>query len=501
MAQGLRQQQIQSLKLSPQQIQLMKLLQVPSLNLEERIDMEIQENPALEYKEELDDNRSLKEKTQEEVQSEFSESDANDDYVNEYDDYGNVDVSSYLDEEGAVPTYKYADQYYDYDADDEKAPSVQYKLEESFHDYLLGQIELLGLTEAEKLVAIFLVGSIDDDGYLRRDVLSLIDDLAFRQNIKIDKPALEHVLQRMKTLEPAGVFAKNLRECLILQLMRKEQTQAVILARKVLTKYFDEFSKKHYDKIMRHLEIDEDDLKEVIDEIIRLNPKPGSDFGGESKNLTFLIPDFTIKNIDGDLELSLNSKNAPELRVSEQYKNILEGYQKSKNKSRELQDAVMFIKQKIDSAKWFIDAIQQRQNTLMMTMDCILRLQEDFFLSGDDSTIKPMILKDISDRTGFDISTVSRVVNNKFVQTEFGTFKLKYFFSEALKNQEGEDVSSKEIKKILSDIISEENKRKPHSDEKLTQMLSEKGYSIARRTVAKYREQLNVPVARLRKAL
>ena len=501
MAQSLRQTQTQTLKLSPQQIQLMKLLQVPTVNLEERIDIEIQDNPALEYKEEGGDDKTLDEKTQQEVQDEFKSDDKDDDYVNDYDDYGNVDVSSYLGEADSTPSYKYADNYYDQDADDEKAPRVQHVLEKTFREQLKAQIELLQLKDAEKLVADFLVGSIDDDGYLRRDILDLQDDLAFRQNIHIDKPSLEYILERVKEMEPAGVFACDLRECLLLQLQRKESTRPRELAIKVMEDYFDEFSKKHYNKIIKGLHIDEEVMKEVVDEILKLNPKPGGVISVSNKAQTFMIPDFTIINNGGELELSLNSRNAPELRVSNTYRNMLEGYQESKKKTKEQKEAVLFIKQKIDSAKWFIDAIKQRQQTLTMTMDTIMRLQEKFFLSGDETDIRPMILKDISDRTGFDISTISRVVNSKFVQTEFGTFKLKYFFSESLTTTDGDDVSTKEVKKILQDIIAEESKKKPLSDEKLTKMLQEKGYNIARRTVAKYREQLNIPVARLRKEL
>lgn len=500
MAQSLRQTQSQTLKLSPQQIQLMKLLQVPTVSLEERIDIEIQENPALEYKEE-NEEKSLEEKTQQEVQDEFK-SDDNDDYVNEHDDYGNVDISSYLGEADLAPAYQYADNYYDTDADDEQAPVVQHKLEKTFREQLKAQIELLELKDAEKLVADFLIGSIDDDGYLRRDVLDLKDDLAFRQNIHIDDPSLNYILDRVKEMEPAGVFAFDLKECLILQLQRKQATQPRLLALKVLENYFDEFSKKHYNKIIKGLHIEEALMKEVIEEIIKLNPKPGGVVAGASSKVsTFMVPDFTIINMDGDLELHLNSRNAPELRVSGNYRTMLETYRDTKKRTKEQKEAVLFIKQKIDSAKWFIDAIKQRQQTLTMTMDTIMRLQEAFFLSGDETDIKPMILKDIADRTGFDISTISRVVNSKFVQTEFGTFKLKFFFSESLTTTDGDDVSTKEVKKILKDIIEDESKRKPLSDEKLTNLLKEKGYNIARRTVAKYREQLNIPVARLRKEL
>jgi RNA polymerase sigma-54 factor len=332
-------------------------------------------------------------------------------------------------------------------------------------------------------------------------VTSLRDDLAFRQNIQIDEPSLLYILDRVKEMEPAGVFAGNLRECLLLQLLRKTANEPRLLAVKVLENYFEEFSKKHYKKIIRGLHINEELMKEVLDEILKLNPKPGGVLTITNKAATYMVPDFPVINNDGELELRLNSRNAPDLRVSGTYRTMLETYRDTKKKTKEQKDAVMFIKQKIDSAKWFIDAIKQRQQTLTMTMDVIIRLQEKFFLSGDETNIRPMILKDISDRTGFDISTISRVVNSKFVQTEFGTFKLKYFFSESLTTTDGDDVSTKEVKKILQDIIAEESKKKPLSDEKLTNLLKEKSYNIARRTVAKYREQLNIPVARLRKEL
>jgi len=499
MAQSLRQVQTQTLKLSPQQIQLMKLLQVPTVSLEERIDIEIQDNPALEYQEEEKDDKTLEEKTEEEVQKEFNNDEQ--DYANDFDEYGAVDVTTYLGEPDLAPAYQYADNYYDQDEDDEKAPIVQHALEKTFRENLSSQIEMLPLTDAEKLVAEFLVGSVDDDGYLRRDITALRDDLAFRQNIHIDEPSLRYILDQAKEMEPAGVFAANLQECLLLQLKRKKETKERKLAIKTIQDYFDEFSKKHYKKIIKALHIDEETMKAIVDEIIRLNPKPGGVVSPNNKVANFLIPDFTVINDNGELELLLNSKNAPELRVSGTYRNMLESYQESKHKTKQQKEAVLFIKQKIDAAKWFIDAIKQRQQTLTMTMDTIMRLQEAFFLTGDETTIKPMILKDIADRTGFDISTISRVVNSKFVQTEFGTFKLKFFFSESLSTVDGDDVSTKEVKKILQDIIAEENKKKPHSDEKLTKLLLEKGYNIARRTVAKYREQLNIPVARLRKEL
>jgi len=506
MAQSLRQQQGQFQKLSPQQIQLMKLLQVPTGSLEERVDIEIQENPALEYKNEQEEDSDINEKTREDLDKERKakeETETRDEY-----DYGNFDVKEYLGAPDDRPNYEYGDSHYNGSTDDDVAPAVQYKLEESFHELLQSQIKMMDLKPEEKLVAEFLVGSIDDDGYLRRDKQSLIDDLAFRQNIKIDKASLEYILDKVKSLDPPGLCAADLRECLLLQLIRKKQglesgtrRENILLAIKTLEKYFDEFSKKHYDKIVKAFSINNEKLKEVIGEIVKLNPRPGGMFTANDKVASFLIPDFTVFNEEGELRIQLNSRNAPELRISGHYRNMLEDYAKNKKRSKEQKDAVMFIKQKIDSAKWFIDAIKQRQNTLMLTMDTILRLQEAFFFSGDETDIRPMILKDISDRTGFDISTISRVVNSKFVQTEFGTFKLKFFFSEGLSTTDGDDVSTKQVKKVLHGIIDEEDKKKPLSDEKLTDFLIKKGYKIARRTVAKYREQLNIPVARLRKQL
>jgi RNA polymerase sigma-54 factor len=358
------------------------------------------------------------------------------------------------------------------------------------------------LDERTQKIAEQIVGSIDDDGYLRREISSISDDLAFRQNILSSENEIEGLIKQIQTFDPPGICARDLKECLILQLKRKlREGKEVEIAMQVLEKYFDEFTKKHYEKIQRGLGLTDQQLKDVINQIIKLNPKPGGNIGHVNKAESYVVPDFFIFNNNGILELTLNSKNAPDLRISEGYRDMIKDYEKGTKKDKRQKEAVLFIKQKIDSAKWFIDMIKQRQQTLIGTMSSIMNYQKEFFLTGDETTLKPMILKDIAEMTGLDISTVSRVANSKFVQTEFGTYRLKFFFSESLSTDSGEEVSTREVKKILSNLIEAEDKRKPLSDEQLTDMLQEKGYNIARRTVAKYREQLNLPVARLRKQL
>lgn len=500
--QKLSQQQRLLQKLSPQQIQLMKLLQVPTAYLEERILEEIEENPALELTSEDHEEKTLEEKTAEELRDELK-TDENEDYVDteENDEFEKIDISDYV-KEGDDEDADYNFQKDSYNADDEENFShSQVKSETSFYEYLLAQVNLLYLEERKQKIAEFIIGSIDDDGYLRRDIPSIKDDLSFRQNIDTNEKEIKTILEQIKDFEPAGVAAADLRECLLLQLYRKENSQVVQYAIKVLDKYFDEFTKKHYEKIIRGLSITDEQLREIIQVIVRLNPKPGALFNSDNKNDTYIIPDFYIIQQNGELELHLNQRNAPELRVSSSFRDMLKDFDRGEKKDSRQKEAVLFIKQKIDSAKWFIDAVKQRQETLLQTMGSIMRLQEDFFLTGDESNLRPMILKDISDRTGLDISTISRVVNSKFVQTEFGTIKLKYFFSESLSTDSGEEVSTREVKMKLNEIIQAEDKKQPLSDEKLTEMMNEKGYNIARRTVAKYREQLNIPVARLRKEL
>ncbi len=481
-------------KLSPQQIQLMKLLQVPTAILDERIKEEMEENPALEQGEEGMEDEFEKDEFESEGSEDEFEKDGSE------DDYDNIDITEYVHEgDDDIGDYKLKDDNYP-EADDNRV--IPHKVETSFIEMMLQQLGMLKLTPHQQKVAEQIVGSLDDDGYLRREISSIIDDLAFRQNVDTNEEEISDLLVDIQQFDPPGVGARNLQECLLLQLERKiDQGPAVELALKVLEKYFDEFTKKHYEKIQRGLGINDDQLREVIQQIVKLNPKPGGNVGDENKNNNYVIPDFFIVNNNGKLELTLNSKNAPDLRISEGYRDMLRDYDKGSKKDKRQKEAVFFIKQKIDSAKWFIDAIKQRQNTLLNTMEAIMNYQHEFFLSGDETDMRPMILKDIAEMTNLDISTVSRVANSKFVQTEFGTYRLKFFFSESLQTDSGEEVSTREVKKILTDLIEEESKKHPYSDEKLTDMLQEKGYNIARRTVAKYREQLNIPVARLRKIL
>ena len=490
--QSLQQKLLQ--KLSPQQIQLMKLLQVPTAILDERIKEEIEENPALEQADEdsHDDEFEKDEFTEpgeEEYKTEGTE-----------DEYENIDISDYVHEgDDDVGDYKMRDENYP-EKDDNRV--IPHKVETSFMEIMLQQLGLLKLSEKQMKIAEQLVGSLDDDGYLRRETSAIIDDLAFRQNVDTDEVEIEQLLLQIQQFDPPGVAARNLQECLLLQLQRKtDQGKIIEISIKVLEKYFDEFTKKHYEKIQRALTLTDEQLREIISQIVKLNPKPGGTAGDAGKNTNYVIPDFFIANNAGKLELSLNSKNAPDLRISEGYRDMLKDYDKGTKKDKRQKEAVLFIKQKIDSAKWFIDAIKQRQNTLLNTMEAIMNYQHEFFVTGDETELRPMILKDIAERTNLDISTVSRVANSKFVQTEFGTYRLKFFFSESLQTDSGEEVSTREVKKILMDLIEEESKKHPYSDEKLTDMLQEKGYNIARRTVAKYREQLNIPVARLRKIL
>jgi len=476
-----------SQKLSPQQIQLMKMIQLPTQAFEQRISQELEENPALEGgKEESDDY------------DEFS----NDEYDDNYDE-GNevietdINVDDYLSDD-EVPSYKLSAN--NYSADDEER-QMPYAAGTSFTQHLMQQLNTYRLDEEEEEIAQFLVGSVDESGYIRREIRDIVDDLAFTQNVYTTEDKVEKVLKIVQELDPAGVAARDLQECLLLQLERKEHTPSVDLAIKIIDDSFDQFSKKHYKKLIQKFNITEDELRDAIHEIEGLNPKPGGTYSGNNRIVEHVVPDFAIKIVDGELDLTLNGRNAPELHVSHDYTNMLKGYKESKDKSKAQKDAVMFIKQKLDAAKWFIDAIKQRQQTLFVTMNAIMHHQEEYFLSGDERKLKPMILKDIADKINMDVSTVSRVANSKYVDTPYGTKLIKEFFSESMKNDQGEDVSTKEIKKILEITISEENKRKPLTDDKLAKILLEKGYPIARRTIAKYREQLDLPVARLRKEI
>lgn len=489
----LKQSQQQKLlqKLSPQQIQLMKLLQIPTANLEERIKEEIEENPALEQgTEENDDEYGLNDKEEE----------YDDDIELSSDDNETIDIDDFLRQEDDGGSNDYNNDYYG--NQDNERPDTPVRVETSFHDHLLNQLGLLGLDKRRKDIAKQIIGSIDDDGYLRREPTAIVDDLAFSRSITTTIDEIKEIISKIQQFDPPGVCAWTLQECLRLQIERMdEDAKYVKEALQVIDKYFNEFTKKHYDKIQKYLGVNNEDFKEIIGLIIRLNPKPGSAFAIINKAESYILPDFFVHNNNGKLELTLNSKNAPELRVSAGYKEMMQAYDRGDKKDKRQKEALMFIKQKLDSAKWFIDAIKQRQHTLLDTMQAIIDFQHQFFLTGDETTLRPMILKDIAEITDLDVSTVSRVANSKYVQTEFGTYLLKYFFSESLTTEDGEEVSTREVKNILNGIIDNENKRKPYSDEKLTKLLQEKGYNIARRTVAKYREQLNIPVARLRKEL
>jgi RNA polymerase sigma-54 factor len=498
-------QQKQLLKLLPQQIQLMKLLQVPTANLEERIKEELEENPALEQSDEDAQYNEPELEGQEELGDYDSASvdelgvNNNNDGDNDLPEYDPIDLSDYDTAEDEVGDYRLKDENYP-ELDD--APSMPYRADTNFHDLLITQLGLLALDERRLKVAEQIVGSIDDDGYFRREISSLVDDLAFRQNIMTTDAEVEQLLKTIQNFDPPGVGARNLQECLLLQLKRlKADKKPVDNAISVIKDYFEEFTKKHYEKIERGLNLDDAGLRTIIQQIVKLNPKPGGMASDTNSAETYVIPDFYILNNNGKLELSLNAKNAPDLRISGDYKELLRNYDKGAKKDKRQKEAVLFIKQKIDAAKWFIDLIKQRQQTLYSTMYAIMMQQKEFFLTGDETTLRPMILKDIAEKTNLDISTISRVANSKFVQTEFGTYRLKYFFSESLSTDSGEEVSTREVKKILSDFVAAEDKHKPLSDDHLTEMLNERGYNIARRTVAKYREQLNVPVARLRKVL
>lgn len=476
-----------SQKLSPQQIQLMKLIQLPTLAFEQRLKEELVENPALESGKE--DNVEA---------DEFGEQDDFDDYDNERIDTDEINIDEYLSDD-ETPDYKLQTNNYSDDDDDKFSPIVA---QISFHQDLINQLNTFMLNDEDRVIAEFLVGSIDDMGYIRRSIQDIVDDMAFTQGIYTDEEKVTGILLNIiHELEPSGVGARDLQECLLLQLRHKTPSDAVELATDIIENQFDAFTKKHYEKLLQKYSVSQDQLRKAIDEIEKLNPKPGGAFAGNSKAVEHVIPDFTIKINDGELELSLNGRNAPELHVSKDYQEMLETYKASADKSNAQKDAVQFIKQKLDGAKWFIDAIKQRQETLFVTMSAIIQYQQEYFLDGDETKLKPMILKDIADMVGLDISTISRVANSKYVETPYGTKLIKEFFSEAMINDQGEEVSTIEIKKILQNIIADEDKQKPYPDDRLAELLKEKGYPIARRTVAKYREQLDIPVARMRKKI
>ena len=473
-------------KLSPQQIQLMKLIQLPTQAFEQRIRQELEENPALEKGKEA------------------LESDVNDDFEDDlYDndsqeiDAQDVNIDDYLSDD-EIPDYKTQSNNY---AEQEER-EIPYAAGQSFYQSLIDQLNQQMTTEREWLIGAFLIGSIDESGYLRRPMLDLLDDLAFNENLIASEQEVDQVIiQYLHKLDPAGVGARTLEECLLIQLSRKTPTEAVKNAVLLLTEAFDAFTKKHYDKIMTRLKWHEETLRDALNEIEKLNPKPGSAFTEQGKITEHIIPDFTLLVQDGSIDIQLNGRNAPELHVSQTYQTLMHTYKDGADKTPSLKEAVTFIKHKLDAAQWFIDAIKQRQDTLIKTMSAIVAHQKEYFLTGDETKIKPLILKDIAQEIQMDISTVSRVVNSKYVDTPYGTHLVKYYFSEGMKNEQGEDISTKEIKTILAHIIESEDKSAPLNDDQLTSILKEKGYPIARRTVAKYREQLGLPVARLRKAL
>jgi len=474
-----------SQKLSPQQIQLMKLIQLSTLDLEQRIQSEIGENPALEKGKEIDEN-------------DLQANDPYDDYQNDQKiDAEDIDIDAYLSDD-EVPNYKV--QANNQSSDDEKG-EIPFSGGTSFHEYLESQLQNLILTEEERPIAEFLIGSIDNSGYLRRSEDDIIDDLAFTQNIVVENTELKRILRKIQSMDPPGVGARTLQECLSIQLERKEKARPeVALARKIIDKAFDEFSRKHYQKLQDRFHLSEDELRSVFEEIGKLNPKPGGALSESSQN-NHIVPDFILTIENGKLKVTLNRRNAPELRISNNYKEMLSGYAEAPKKNKSQQEAVLFIKQKLDAAKWFIDAIEQRYQTLFLTINAIVDYQSDYFLTGDEQKLKPMILKDIADKIEMDISTVSRVANSKYIDSPYGVRLLKSFFSEGMKNDEGEDVSTIEIKNILEELISKEDKKNPLADQALSALLKEKGYKVARRTVAKYREQLDLPVARLRKSI
>ncbi len=471
-------------KLSPAQIQVIKMLEVPTLELEERIRQELEENPALE---------------------EGAEADSETDELDELslDDGGNnddIDFDEYIADDD-IPDYKLKANN---TSKEDKHEDIPFSVGMTFHEFLVDQVGLLQLSEKDRLLTEYVIGNIDDEGYLRRTPEAMVDDIVFQSGVQTTDEEMRRIINLVRQFDPTGVGASCLQECLLLQLERKDQTVSVKLAKRLLAEYFEEFSKKHYDKILRGLDMDDAMLKKVMNEIIHLNPKPGNAWSGNilEKSMATIVPDFILENDENQLTVSLNSSNVPELRVNSTYNEMFQDYAGNKqNQSKEMKDAVMFVKQKIDSARWFIDAIKQRQQTLLTTMMAIVDFQREFFIEGDDTYLKPMILKDIADRTGYDISTISRVSNSKYIQTEFGIFPVKYFFSESMTNDVGEEVSTREIKQILIQCIENEDKNKPITDETLAAVLKTKGYIIARRTVAKYREQLNIPVARMRREI
>jgi RNA polymerase sigma-54 factor len=496
--QSLQQKMLQ--KLSPQQIQLMKLLQLPTLALEQRIKQEIEENPALEEGRDEEEEENQQDDSETDLlENELDNSDttAESEETRKEDDFN---LSDYLDDYDDTPSYKL---HANNSSPDDERREIPFSSGQTFAESLISQLGMKHLSDEELIIGEYLIGNLDDSGYLQRELASVVNDLVFSAGIQTNLETLEMILGVIQELDPPGVGARNLRECLLLQLLRREDTSpAIVNAHEILKHMFDEFTRKHYEKISKKLSLTDEQLKEAIEVILKLNPKPGNTAVETQRSSQYIIPDFILFDNDGMLDITMNSRNAPELRQSRQYVEMLAELSRDKTESKSKQkDAIVFVKQKLDSAKWFIDAIRQRQATLENTMRAILEYQYEYFREGDETMLRPMILKDIADRVHLDISTVSRVVNSKYIQTPFGTFLLKSFFSESLSTDSGEEVSSREVKKILTNCIEGENKRKPLTDDRLAEILNEKGYNIARRTVAKYREMLNIPVARMRKQL
>ena len=484
-----QQQELKQLqKLSPLQMQVIKLIELNNVEVEERIKQEIEDNPAIETVD-IESNSDIDNNIDDIEDSVRSEQLSQEDII----------LGDYFSEDD-VPDYR-INNYVGKSEND--FTEFSYYDDKSLHDYLIEQTGLLNLDEDKQKIAEYIIGNIDENGYLQRDLISISNDLLFQQHMDVTPLQLEDILYEIQDFDPSGVGARDLQECLLIQLRRKNQSDEVELAIKVLEDYFEEFSKKHYDKIIKQMDISQDDLKYVIDEIVSLNPKPGNTLGGSLQTaMNNITPDFIVDNYNNNITIQLNNSNIPTLQLNRNFTEMMKGFNDNKTSmSADDKQAMLFLKQKADSAKWFIDALKQRQNTLQRTMEAIVSIQYDFFMTEDETMLKPMILKDVAERTGYDISTISRVSNSKYVQTNTGVYPLKFFFSEAMQTTEGEDISSREVKMILKESIESENPSKPLTDDQLTKILNEKGYVIARRTVAKYREQLNIPVARLRKKL
>ena len=481
-------QQLQQ-KLSPQQIQVIRLLELPAIELEEKVKHELEENPALEEGKEMPDEFDQADREIGENSDSMTEN-------NEGED--DLSLGDYLTEDD-IPDYK-LQEIRDKST---KKEDIPFSVSESLNEFLLQQLGFRNLPDKEMKIAEYIIGNIDDDGYLRRDLGAIADDLMFQAGLDISEKDVENILKMIQDFEPTGVGARNLQECLCIQLQKKEQTPETPIAIQIIQHYFEDFSRKHYEKILRGLDISEETLKKAIREITLLNPKPGNAWGGTMETaMSQIIPDFIVDSNNGEITLSMNNRGIPDLRINKEYQDMFQDYTSNKaNQTSERKNAIQFVKQKLDAAQWFIDAVKQRQETLMRTMEAIIQLQREFFLTGDEATLRPMILKDVAEKTGYDISTISRVSNSKYVQTNFGIYSLKYFFSESMQTDSGEEISTREVKKIMKEHIEAEDKRKPLTDEELASILKEKGYVIARRTVAKYREQLGIPVARLRKEI